>query len=198
MGKTWNRTNFKLPLFRKKKVKTCNRYKKTRLFPWQRNKRGWQSSNVGAHKYKWVRHGSQTFCRKRKKISHWKPKQTKSFWKCVYCKFVKCLRHKTIKNGHKFVPQISAQNLAVSALCGVEARGFVPLKPPLIQIHNSPTAPVLLCTNTAPHTCVYVPLNLTGGSNWLLVFSSLLFPLIRDSTASIPICQPISYPSLHH
>ena len=77
------------------------------------------------------------FVERENKISHWKPKQTKSFWKCVYCKFVKCLRHKTIKNGHKFVPQISAQNLAVSALCGVEARGFVPLKPPLIQIHNS-------------------------------------------------------------
>ena len=28
MGKTWNRKNFKLPLFGKKKVETCKRYKK--------------------------------------------------------------------------------------------------------------------------------------------------------------------------
>ena len=164
MDKMWNRTNFKLPLegrrqrfvidtkkhdyFLDKEIKEAD--KAAMLEPINTNE------SATAHKH---------FVERENKISHWKPKQTKSFWKCVYCKFVKCLRHKTIKNGHKFVPQISAQNLAVSALCGVEARGFVPLKPPLIQIHNSPTAPVLLCTNTAPYTCVYVPLNLTGGSN---------------------------------
>ena len=69
----------------------------------------------------------------------------KTCFLCILCKFVK-----TIKNCHKFVPQISA----VSALCGVEPRGFVPLKPPLIQFTISsiqyPNIPVLLCASP-PH-----------------------------------------------
>ena len=52
---------------------------------------------------------------------------------------------------------------------------------------------LLLCVCTPPPTWVYVhPLNLSGDSNWLLVFPSQLLPLIRDRQL-----DPYSYLSTH-
>ena len=52
---------------------------------------------------------------------------------------------------------------------------------------------LLLCACTPPPTWVYVhPLNLSGDSNWLLVFPSQLLPLIRDRQL-----DPYSYLSTH-
>ena len=158
------------------------------------NKRSWQSSNVGGHKYKWVGFCSQRFPTKTNKISlqenikfHIKRKlisyqkelnfhnkrkldcilRKKKCWKietnlnpicCVCFTNLSSFHNKTIKNCHKFVPQISAEILAVSALCGVEARGFVPLKPPLIQFTIFNLYPVhsntLVWGAAQPYLCI--------------------------------------------
>ena len=108
------------------------------------------------------------------------------------CKFLNCPQN------YQKLPQICSTNFSGdfggfgTLWCGCTR--VCPIKTSPDTLYNF-QPPVPERSGTLVFKCsqvpVCVPLNLSGDSNWLLVFPSRTLPLIRDrELVPIPICQP--------